>query len=104
MELHGLTNEEIIFIYKINQKSIDTYNLIVEKQGIYEELEIPEMGYISVFKKMNDEDIEIMMESEHYKMCLQIEEKLAPIVDMIEETLPDVYSKVEDIFKKLSEE
>ncbi len=104
MELHGLTNEEIVFIYKINQKSIDTYNLIVEKQGIYEELEIPEMGYISVFKKMNDEDIEIMMESEHYKMCLQIEEKLAPIVDMIEETLPDVYSKVEDIFKKLSEE
>lgn len=104
MELHGLTNEEIVFIYKINQKSIDTYNLIVEKQGIYEELEIPEMGYISVFKKMNDEDIEIMMESEHYKMCLQIEEKLAPIVDMIEETLPDVYNKVEDIFKKLSEE
>jgi hypothetical protein len=104
MELHGLTNEEIVFIYKINQKSIDTYNLIVEKQGIYEELEIPDMGYISVFKKMNDEDIEIMMESEHYKMCLQIEEKLAPIVDMIEETLPDVYSKVEDIFKKLSEE
>jgi hypothetical protein len=37
-------------------------------------------------------------------MCLQIEEKLAQIVDMIEETLPDVYSKVEDIFKKLSEE
>jgi hypothetical protein len=104
MELHGLTNEEIVFIYKINQKSIDTYNLIVEKQGIYEELEIPEMGYISVFKKMNDEDIEIMMESEHYKMCLQIENKLAPIVDMIEETLPDVYNKVEDIFKKLSEE
>jgi hypothetical protein len=104
MELHGLTNEEIIFIYKINQKSIDTYNLIVEKKGIYDELEIPEMGYISVFKNMSDEDIEVMMESEHYKMCVQIENKLAPVVDMIEETLPEVYEKVENIFKKLSEE
>jgi hypothetical protein len=104
MELHGLTNEEIIFIYKINQKSIDTYNLIVEKKGIYEELEIPEMGYISVFRTMNDEDLDDMMESEHYKMCLQIEEKLGPVVDMIEETLPEVYEKVENIFKKLSEE
>jgi hypothetical protein len=104
MELHGLTNEEIIFIYKINQKSIDTYNFIVEKKGIYDELEIPDMGYISVFKNMSDEDIEVMMESEYYKMCLQIEEKLAPVVDIIEETLPEVYEKVENIFKKLSEE
>jgi len=104
MELHGLTNEEIIFIYKINQKSIHTYNLIFEKKGIYEELEIPDMGYISVFRTMNDEDLDDMMESEHYKMCLQIEEKLGPVVDMIEETLPEVYEKVENIFKKLSEE
>jgi uncharacterized protein (DUF849 family) len=58
MELHGLTNEEIIFIYKVNQKSIDTYNIIVEKKGIYEELEIPDMGYISVFRTMNDEDLD----------------------------------------------
>jgi len=104
MELHGLTNEEIVFIYKINYKSIDTYNRIFEKKGIYEELEIPDMGYISVFRTMNDEDLDDMMESEHYKMCLQIEEKLAPVVDIIEETLPEVYEKVENIFKKLSEE
>jgi hypothetical protein len=35
---------------------------------------------------------------------VQIENKLAPVVDMIEETLPEVYEKVENIFKKLSEE
>jgi hypothetical protein len=62
------------------------------------------MGYISVFKNMSDDELDVMMESEHYKMCIQIENKLAPVVDMIEETLPEVYEKVENIFKKLSEE
>ena len=104
MELHGVTNEEIIFIYEFSQKSVLSYFLVVEKEGIYDVLELPGLGYTSVFQFMSVEVIEVMLGSEHYLMCLQIENKLAPVVDMIEETLPEVYEKVENIFKKLSEE
>jgi len=104
MELHGLTNEEIVFLYKSNERWINTYNIIIEKKGMYNELEIPQMGYISVFKEMADEDIDEMMESAHYKYCVEIQTKLEPVIDMIQESLPDIYEKVENAFKNLVEE
>jgi len=103
MELHGLTNEEILFVYMSNKKRIETYSLILEKRGIYNELEIPEVGYISVFRNMNEEDLADMLESPHYKICLQIQDKLEPIVDMIQENLPEEYKKISEIFKDLEE-
>ena len=104
MELHGLNNEEIVFLYKSNQKWIDTYNLIIEKKGMYNEIEIPQMGYISVFKEMSEDDINEMMESAHYKYSVEIQTKLEPVVDMIQESLPDIYEKVQNAFKNLVEE
>jgi hypothetical protein len=52
---------------------------------------------------MNEEDLADMLESSHYKVCLQIQEKLEPIVDMIQENLPEVYEKISEIFKDLEE-
>jgi hypothetical protein len=52
---------------------------------------------------MNEEDLADMLESPHYKVCLQIQEKLEPIVDMIQENLPEVYEKISEIFKDLEE-
>jgi hypothetical protein len=71
---------------------------------MYNELEIPQMGYISVFKEMADEDIDEMMESAHYKYCVEIQTKLEPVIDMIQESLPEIYEKVENAFKNLVEE
>ena len=103
MELHGLTNEEILFVYMSNKKRIETYSLILEKRGIYNELEIPEVGYVSVFRNMGEEDLAEMLESPHYKLALQIQEKLEPIADMIQENLPEEYEKIDKIFKDLEE-
>lgn len=103
MEHFGLNNEEIIFLYKTILLEIDRYNLIVEKRGIYNELEVPEMGFISVFKVLNDETIDEILESPHFKFCIQIEKRLAPVVDMIEDSLPEEYEKIDKIFKDLEE-
>lgn len=103
MELHGLTNEEIIFIYKSNELKINTYNTILEKKGMYNEIEIPEFGFISVFKIMSEEDLEELLESPHFKICVQIQEKLEPVVDIIRETLPEEYEKISKIFNDLEE-
>lgn len=103
MEHFGLNNEEIIFLYKTILLEIDRYNLIVEKRGIYNELEIPEIGYVSVFKTLNDETIDEILESQHFKFCIQIEKQLAPVVDMIEDSLPEEYEKIDKIFKDLEE-
>lgn len=103
MELHGLTNEEILFIYKSNELKINTYNLIIEKKGVYNELEVPELGFISVFRTMNEEDLEELLESPHFKMCIQIQEKLEPVVDIIQETLPEEYERIDKMFKDLEE-
>jgi hypothetical protein len=103
MEHFGLNNEEIVFLYKTILQEIDRYNLIVEKRGIYNELEIPEMGFISVFKTLNDETIDEILESPHFKFCIQIEKQLSNVVDMIEESLPEEYEKIDKIFKDLEE-
>ena len=103
MELHGLTNEEIIFIYKSNELKINTYNHIIEKKGMYNELEIPEVGFISVFRNMSDEDLDELLESPHFKICIQIQEKLEPIIEMIQETSPEEYERISKIFNDLEE-
>jgi hypothetical protein len=38
------------------------------------------------------------MEDSHYKYCLSVDKKLSPIVELIRETLPELYTKVEKSF------
>jgi hypothetical protein len=38
------------------------------------------------------------MDDSHYKYCINVDKKLSPIVELIRETLPELYDKVEQSF------
>jgi hypothetical protein len=53
------------------------------------------------FKEMTEQDLLDLLDDPHYKYCLSVEEKLAPIVELIQEELPELYNKVASSFGKV---
>lgn len=97
---HNLSNEEIIFIYLSNEKFLDQYRFIFKDGGLETITDLPENTYIVNFKQFSEEELLELQQDEHYKYCLKVEEKLAPIVEIIEDSFPDLYDKVVACFKK----
>jgi len=97
---HNLDNEEVVFIFLSNQRFIEQYNSIFEQGGLETIADITPDSYIVTFRPFDEEHLMKMLDDKHYKYCVSIHEKLKPIVELIREELPDLYSKVEESFVK----
>jgi len=102
MNLSTLDNREILFIYFSNRRWIDTYEDIFEHKSIEDVMSILDFGQIRVTQPLTDEEMSKMTETEHYKLCNQIHEKLHPVIELIEEADLDLYSEVKDCFNKVN--
>jgi malonyl CoA-acyl carrier protein transacylase len=102
MNLSTLDNREILFIYFSNRRWIDTYEDIFEHKSIEDVMSILDFGQIRVTQPLTDQEMHKMTETEHYKLCNQVHEKLHPVVELIEEADPDLYSEVKDCFNKVN--
>jgi malonyl CoA-acyl carrier protein transacylase len=102
MNLSTLDNREILFIYFSNRRWVDTYEDIFEHKSIEDVMSILDFGQIRVTQPLSDEDMSKMTETEHYKLCNQIHEKLHAVVELIEEADPDLYASVKDCFNKVN--
>ena len=100
MNINELNNEEVLFLYFSNRKWIDTYEDIFEHKNIEDVLDILDFGQVRVTRYLHDEDIEDMLKRDHYKYCTAINQKLAPIADIIEEADSVLYNHVKDCFEK----
>lgn len=101
MSINELSNEEVLFIYFSNRKWLNTYEDIFQYKNVEETLEILDFGKVTVTKYMTDEEIEKLKESEHYHYATNIQEKLGPVVDMIEDIDSNLYEKVKQCFSKI---
>jgi hypothetical protein len=100
---HNLDNEEVIFLYLSNRKFIDQYSIIFENGGVESVVDLSDSAYVVGFKQMSEQDLLDLMEDSHYKYCQSVDEKLSPIVELIRETLPELYTKVEKSFLNKSQ-
>ena len=101
MTLNDLDNSEILFIYFSNRKWIDTYEDIFEHKSIEDELSILDYGQIRVTQNLTDEDIERIQDTQHYKLAIQVHEKLHPVVELIEEVDLNLYETIKGCFNKM---
>lgn len=95
---HNLDNEELIFVYLTNKRFVDKYNFIFEEGGIESVMDLSSDTYVVGFRKMSEQDLINLLDDPHYKYCLSVDEKLTPIVEIIRDTIPDLYDKVEKSF------
>jgi hypothetical protein len=95
---HNLDNEEVVFLYLSNKKFVDQYNIIFEQGGIESVMDLSDSAYVVGFKEMSEQDLLDLMDDPHYKYCVNVDNKLSPIVELIRETLPELYSKVNKSF------
>ncbi len=96
---HNLDNEEVLFVYLSNRKFIDKYDKVFEMGGMESSIELDEGSFVTSFREMSDDELYTLMQNPHYQYCVSIEEKLLPIIELIKETLPELYDKVESSFK-----
>jgi hypothetical protein len=97
---HNLGNEEVVFVYLTNKKFIEQYDGIFSNRGVESAVDLSDSAYVVSFREMTEEDLLGLLEDPHYKYCLSVDEKLAPIVEIIQEELPDLYNKVANSFGK----
>jgi hypothetical protein len=95
---HNLDNEEVVFLYLSNKKFVDQYNIIFEQGGIESVMDLSDSAYVVGFKEMSEQDLLDLMDDPHYKYCVNVDSKLSPIVELIRETLPELYTKVDKSF------
>ena len=95
---HNLDNEEVVFLYLSNRKFVDQYDIIFEQGGIESIMDLSDSAFVVGFKEMSEQDLLNLMDDPHYKYCVSVDKKLEPIVELIRETLPELYSTVEKSF------
>jgi hypothetical protein len=100
---HNLDNEEVIFIYLTNRRFVEQYDVIFEQGGIESTVDLSEHAYVVGFKQMSEQDLLDLTQDAHYNYCLSVDSKLGPIVEIIKETLPDLYNKVLKSFTEKSQ-
>lgn len=100
MKLSELSNEEVLFMYFSNRKWLDVYEDIFKYRELNDRLDILDVGFVTVTQKLEDSDIERISESRHYKLASNVEIKLYPLVDMIQEADANLYNSVVECFKK----
>lgn len=95
---HNLDNEEVVFLYLSNKKFVEQYDIIFEQGGVESIMDLSDSAYVVGFKQMSEQDLLNLMDDPHYKYCVSVDKKLSPIVELIRETLPELYKMVEKSF------
>ena len=102
MSYHNLSNEEIVFLYKvadtITRQYQDVYNARVLQQRIP-----TEMGVISVDTPIPQDLIDDMLRGKHYLFMKSIRDKLKPLTELILEAEPEILDSVITIFQSKKE-
>jgi hypothetical protein len=93
-QLAGLTNEQIVFIYLRLKKYADYVNDIVLEGYFTRKIKIG-FGDVQTETKITDDDLQVILEIPVVQMYISIEKSLAPIIDIIKDSDPKLYEKIE---------
>jgi hypothetical protein len=94
--LGGLSNEQIVFIYLRLKKYSDYVNELVLDGYTTQKLVIG-FGDMQTETTITDDDLDVILNIPIVSMYMSIEKSLAPIVDIIKESDPDLYDRVNEM-------
>jgi hypothetical protein len=95
--MYGLTNEQIVFIYLSLRTVNDRYEEVFGKGQITQM--VLGMGNTLVSSKLQDEIINDLKKSEHYKMLAETVIALQPIFELIQDVEPEMVDRIKEVFK-----
>ncbi len=93
MTLNELTPEQIVFINTINEALLRTYEDVLRDKGITYETEIPMLGTMRAFRKLEQNELEEILNNERFNFAKTLREKFGPIVELIKEATPEIYNQ-----------
>jgi len=94
MELNQFNNEEIVFMYIRNNETLTVVENIIKEKKATETIEILDYGIISVSRTLTDSDVQEILDGDYYKNLVNLNAKLEPIAQMIEDVDPKMYERV----------
>jgi hypothetical protein len=100
-QLAGLTNEQIVFIYLRLKKYADYVNDLILEGYSTRKITIG-FGDVQTETKITDDDLQIIMEIPVVQMYMSIEKSLAPIVELIKDSEPELYNKIEAMIAEVA--
>lgn len=83
---NNLSNEELLLIYDRFQEHVAAIETCIKNKVIIRTVDIPGMGAGATNYPINDQQAELIKESEQYKAAKGIVSKLQPIAEMIRDT------------------
>lgn len=95
----GLTNKQIIYLYLQNNKLASYVNELINA-GYTDGVVTFEFGDMKLSTEITSAELMEVLDIEQIKMVLSIEDTLKPIVDLLEETMPEEYNEVIDMIHK----
>lgn len=98
MSYHNLTNEEIVFLYKVAQSITRQYE-DVHKAKVIQQRVPTELGVINVETPIPKDLIDEMLQGKHYLFMKSIRDKLHNITELIVEAQPEILETVMSIFQ-----
>jgi hypothetical protein len=98
-ELGGLSNEQIVFIYLRLKKYADYVNELILEGYATRKITIG-FGDVQTETKITDDDLEVIMGIPIVSMYLSIEKSLAPIVDLIKDSDPELYERMDSMISE----
>lgn len=98
-ELGGLTNEQIVFIYLRLKKYADYVNELILEGYATRKITIG-FGDVQTETKITDDDLDIIMNIPVVQMYLGVEKSLAPIVDLIKDSDPELYERIDSMISE----
>lgn len=99
MDFHGLSNEQIVFMYLENKTQLNYFEDIIDNEGIVTEIELPLFGTSTHVHKISNELLDSIDTSELVTYLRDIDRILEPVVSLIKEVDPKMFEKVEKINK-----
>lgn len=96
----GLKNSELVFISFIMKDVFETYSEIIKERGVKNRLSLPDGSFLESFKSLDDADVEEIVSSKKYNHVTTIHNKLIQVSDLIQESFPEIYEEVQEMFSK----
>lgn len=102
MSYHNLSNEEIVFLYKVADSITRQYEDVYDARVLHQRIPT-EMGIVSVDTPIPQELIDDMLQGKHYLFMKSVRDKLKPLTELIIEAEPEILESVMSIFQSKKE-
>lgn len=98
-DFHGLSNQQIVFLYLVNKSTITKYTDVINRRGYTMPADIPGLGRVLILKEVSQETIERVQNSPVLKQAQEIYDTLHPVVELIKESSEPDYQRAKEIFE-----